>query len=53
MFRNLSEVREITEKWRQDYNNARPHTALGNKTPAQVRHEYLASIALPDANAAI
>ncbi len=33
MFRNLTEVREITKKWRQDYNNARPHTALGNKTP--------------------
>ena len=53
MFRNLTEVREITEKWRQDYNNARPHTALGNKTPAQVRYEYFASIALPDAKVAI
>ncbi len=53
MFRNLSEVREITEKWRQDYNNARPHTALGNKTPVQVKSEYLALIALPDANVAI
>ncbi len=53
MFRNLSEVRDITEEWRQDYNNARPHTALGNKTPIQVRYEYLASIALPDANVAI
>ncbi len=53
MFRNLTEVREITEKWRQDYNNARPHTALGNKTPIQARYEYQASIALPDANVAI
>ncbi len=53
MFRNLSEVREITEKWRQDYNNARPHTALGNKTPVQVKSEYLALIALQDANVAI
>ncbi len=53
MFRTLSEVRDITEEWRQDYNNARPHTALGNKTPTQVKHEYQSSIALPDAKVAI
>ncbi len=53
MFRNLTEVRQITEKWRHDYNNARPHTALGNKTPSQVKSEYQTSIALPNANVAI
>ena len=53
LFRDLAEVREITQKWRQDYNSARPHTALGGRTPLQVRDEYRASIALPDANVAI
>jgi len=23
--------------WRYDYNNVRPHSSLGNQTPAQVR----------------
>lgn len=40
IFRNLSEVRDITEKWRYDYNNNRPHSSLDNRTPTQVREEY-------------
>ncbi len=34
-FRNLAEVREQTEKWMEDYNNERPHSALGYKAPKQ------------------
>lgn len=53
IFRNLSEVREITEKWRIDYNNIRPHTALGNISPVQARENYNDKIKLTDAKLAI
>jgi putative transposase len=33
VFRTLSEVRELTAKWKEDYNCNRPHEALNNKTP--------------------
>jgi len=39
VFRTLSEVREITDKWLTEYNEERPHESLGNLTPV----EYLAS----------
>ena len=39
VFRTLSEVREITDKWLVEYNEERPHESLGNLTPV----EYLAS----------
>lgn len=38
VFRNLYEVREITEKWMPEYNEERPHDSLGDLTP----WEYLA-----------
>lgn len=38
VFKTLTEVREITEKWLREYNEERPHESLGNLTPA----EYLA-----------
>lgn len=38
VFRNLSEVRGITEKWMPEYNEERPHDSLGDLTP----WEYLA-----------
>ncbi len=39
VFTRLSEVRNITEKWIDEYNEERPHESLGNMTPA----EYLES----------
>jgi putative transposase len=39
VFTRLSEVRNITEKWIDEYNKERPHESLGNMTPA----EYLES----------
>jgi putative transposase len=34
-FRSLAEARAIVSTWRQDYNQARPHSALGYQTPAE------------------
>jgi putative transposase len=33
-FLSLPDARQIVEAWRQDYNRARPHSALGYQTPA-------------------
>jgi len=41
VFRTLSEVRELTEKWRADYNYNRPHEALKNKAPMDLIEENL------------
>ncbi|MBR4775027.1 MAG: integrase core domain-containing protein [Bacteroidales bacterium] len=41
IFRNIEEVRELTEKWRTDYNENRPHEALGNMTPMEYKHMLL------------
>jgi putative transposase len=36
VFRTLSEVRDLTEKWMIDYNYERPHESLNNKTPMDI-----------------
>jgi putative transposase len=33
-FLSLADAREKLECWRRDYNEVRPHGAIGNKTPA-------------------
>jgi putative transposase len=33
----LTDARRILALWRYDYNNVRPHSSLGNKTPAEAR----------------
>lgn len=35
-FIDRREAKVVIEKWRQFYNNERPHSALGNRTPAEV-----------------
>jgi putative transposase len=37
LFRTLQEVREITEKWVNEYNQERPHESLGDLTPEEYR----------------
>ena len=34
-FTDLADAREKIELWRRDYNEVRPHSALGNRTPIE------------------
>ncbi len=34
-FRSLQDAREIIGRWKDEYNMVRPHSALGEKTPAE------------------
>ncbi|WP_408014906.1 integrase core domain-containing protein [Rouxiella aceris] len=36
LFRTLSEVRVLTEDWRAEYNEERPHSSLGDMPPVAV-----------------
>ena len=36
-FRNRREARAMIENWRQYYNDSRPHSSLGYKTPNEFR----------------
>ena len=47
IFDSLAEARQKLALWRYDYNNARPHSSLGNKTPAQARR----ALELPEGTA--
>jgi len=42
-FLNLHDARTILEGWRRDYNELRPHGALGHRTPEQVRRQFQTS----------
>lgn len=37
MFDSLEDARRKLALWRCDYNNVRPHSSLGNQTPAETR----------------
>ena len=37
IFDSLADARRKLAMWRYDYNNVRPHSSLGNKTPAEAR----------------
>ena len=37
IFDSLADARRILALWRYDYNNVRPHSSLGNQTPAEAR----------------
>ena len=38
-FTTLTETRQIVETWRREYNESRPHRALGERTPNEFAHE--------------
>ena len=39
MFDSLEDARRKLALWRYDYNNVRPHSSLGNQTPAEARRK--------------
>ena len=39
-FHNLPEAREIIGRWKDEYNMVRPHSALGQKTPAEYAQTF-------------
>ena len=41
-FKNLAEAQGIIETWRKEYNESRPHRALGERTPHEFAHEIAA-----------
>ena len=46
-FLSLEDAQTKVEKWRQDYNEFRPHSALGNMTPSAFagQHGWLSTSA--------
>jgi len=40
IFRNGKEAQTVVEAWRQEYNNHRPHSALGYLTPVEFARRY-------------
>ncbi|MGB9450599.1 MAG: integrase core domain-containing protein, partial [Candidatus Acidiferrum sp.] len=42
-FMSLTETQQIVETWRREYNESRPHRALGEKTPHEFAKEIAAS----------
>jgi putative transposase len=42
-FTTLTEARKIVERWRWEYNESRPHRALGEKTSKEFANEIAAS----------
>lgn len=40
-FASLEEARQVVDAWRIHYNEVRPHTALGNQTPAAYKAAFL------------
>lgn len=40
LFDSLADARRKLAVWRYDYNEARPHSSLGNQTPAQARRAF-------------
>ena len=42
-FTTTAETRQIVEAWRREYNESRPHRALGERTPNEFANEIAAS----------
>ena len=39
LFTSLAHARFVLDAWRHDYNNVRPHSKLGGKTPAGIANQ--------------
>jgi putative transposase len=38
-FLDLDDAREKIEQWRREYNEVRPHSAIGDRTPMSLIHQ--------------
>ena len=47
-FLSLGDARRIVEAWRQDYNQERPHSALGYRTPAEFAQRAAVAVKPPE-----
>jgi putative transposase len=46
LFNNLSEVRELSQEWRIDYNEERPHKSLGYLSPLKYAERFMPRTAI-------
>lgn len=42
-FTTLGDAKQVIEAWRQEYNESRPHRALGERTPNEFACQFAAS----------
>jgi putative transposase len=43
-FTDLKQAKMLIEKWREDYNGSRPHSALNGRTPNEVTNCFIGFI---------
>jgi putative transposase len=46
-FTTLAEAKQLIEAWRREYNESRPHRALGEQTPSEFASQFAAQRELP------
>lgn len=46
-FTTLAEAKQLIECWRREYNESRPHRALGERTPLEFASQFAAQRELP------
>jgi putative transposase len=46
-FATLAEAKQLIELWRREYNESRPHRALGEQTPSEFASQFAAQRELP------
>jgi len=42
LFLDLADAKKKIERWRRSYNDRRPHSSIGMKTPKQFEEEFVA-----------
>jgi putative transposase len=47
LFTSLTEVKSLSEEWRADYNEERPHKSLGYQSPLRYAEQYYKSASKP------